>query len=861
MSFVDQFQPYKLDNYGYIRLPEIHISEQEKTDLGLKKDASNLEFLTALARQGFKDKSNLIPKDKYKLYGDRIKNEILILEELGFIDYILLVWQIINKARQLGVFIDYGRGSVAGSAVCWLIGISGVDPIKHELYFERFVSRARAGKKYIDGKLYLKGDLLADVDINLGDSIDKIVEYLNEIYPNRISKIINISTFTTKILLKDVYKSYSEATENEAREIADMIEVRYGIAQTIDEAYEKNTDFKNWTDKNKEVIKIAKKLDGLMRQVSTHASGYLIGFYELNDLIPLELSKDGELVSGYDMREVSNFFCKLDFLGLATNRIIRDILSNIQESIDKINCYLESDYFIYSKFQDGNLLPYGLYQISADCAYGVTNKVKPLNVNELSHVNALARPGALDYVGRFCSNSQECPHPTFEEILKPTRNFCIYQETMMQMAVKVGFTLEEAETLRKIVGKKLVDKVKEWKEKIYKKCEDNGFSKDIGDILWKILDDSSKYSFNKSHSLATSYLTALTVYLKYKYPLQFYLACLKATKELANPIEEVTAIQKEMIVFNINLLPPSLTKSKEVYTIEDGNIRAGLEGIKGLSAKGLEKLHNFRNASSNKFQLFEAFQAASIPLSVSRPLILSGCLDSDIHSRSKLLVELELYKELTDREKPLIHNLGAKYNFDLFNIIKVMNEELKDEKGKPLIKDSRRATLKKKITPAWQKYQANIKNEELSAWVFENEFLGFSYSTTLHKLYSKTIENLVTVEAAKKLPEREKFVCAAVIDECEFRTSRKGKIPYLLLQLKDETGTLKGFVWNDEAIDANEKANGQKFKAGQIVVVHGVRKHEDGCYVNLGVIQENFVITKNSQLAEKEKEVNAEPKL
>lgn len=493
-NFTKNFSKYEFPNYGYVRLPEIKISDQEKQNLGLKNNASNLDYLIALARKGFKEKSAKINKNKYKIYGDRIKYETALLEELGFVDYILLVYQIIQKARELGVFIDYGRGSVAGSATCWLLGISGVDPIDKGLFFERFVSKARAGKKYIDGNLYLKGELLADVDINLGNGIDQIVKYLNEIYPNRVSKILNISTFTTKILLKDIFKSLEEANETQAKEVSDLIESHFGIVESIEDARKNHPVFEKWCNEHKDVIKIADKMADLCRQTSTHASGYLVGFEELNDLIPLELSKDGEIVSSYDMREVSNFFVKLDLLGLATNQILKGIIDNIPEKLEDIE--LDNNSFIYDKFQTGDLLPYGLYQISADCAYGVLNKVKPKDILELSHVNALARPGALSYLQKFCDNTNPCPHPVFEKILAPTRNFCLYQETMMQMSVAVGFTLDEAEQLRKIVGKKLVDKVKEWKDKIYKKCEDNGFDKEIGDILWKILEDSAKYSFN-----------------------------------------------------------------------------------------------------------------------------------------------------------------------------------------------------------------------------------------------------------------------------------------------------------------------------------------------------------------------------
>lgn len=493
MSFINSFEKYSIENYGYVRLPEIKISQEQLNAVNAKDGVSNIEFLRLLLRKGFIEKN--IPKTKWKQYGERINYEINIIDELGFVDYILLVWMVINKAKELNVFLDFGRGSVGGSAVCWLLGISGPDPIEKGLIFERFISKARAGKKIIDGHLFLKGDLLADVDINLGDGREKIVEWLNTIYPNRVSKILNLSTFTTKILLKDVYKTYKDASEEDAQYVTGMVESRFGILQEIDEAYKDNIKFAKWCDSEKEVVLIAKKLSGLIRQTSTHASGYLVSFYELDSIIPLESDKEGNIVSGYDMREVANFAVKLDLLGLSTNLIIKDILEYTKEDITKVN--LDNDPFIYDRYQNSDLLPYGLYQISADCAYRVLNEIKPKNIYELSDLNALARPGALAYVDSYRDYTAVCPHKVFEPILSKSRYTCLYQEQMMQMSVAIGFTLEEAEKLRKIVGKKLIHEVAEWKEKIYKKCKDNGFDHEIGDILWKILDDSSKYSFNQ----------------------------------------------------------------------------------------------------------------------------------------------------------------------------------------------------------------------------------------------------------------------------------------------------------------------------------------------------------------------------
>lgn len=499
MSFSDQFKQYNIENYGYIRLPKIDISKEQKEAVGLKESATNCEFLLQLARNGFKKKQNKIKRERWKEYGDRVKTEISLLDELGFIDYILLVWLVCNKADEIGVWRDAGRGSVCGSLVCYLAGISGVDPIEKELFFERFVSKARADKKVIDGNTYIRGDLAPDIDENVASGRDAIVQWLKELYPNRVSKILNFSTLTTRILLKDVSKIYAEYSEDQAKEISDMISSKFGVVQEIDEAYKENEKFRQWVDENKEIVSISKKLSGLIRQTSVHASGYLVSFYELTDIIPVESSKEGDLVSGYDMRQVCHFATKLDLLGLTTNNVIKDVLSSIPEKFDDMN--LDSDPIIYDQYQNGNLLPYGLYQISAHCAYGVLNKVKPKNIDELSDVNSLARPGALAYVDSYVKGDAKVLNPVFEPILSKTRRVVLFQEQVMQLATVLGFTLTEAEMIRKLGAKKQLDKVKEWQEKIYKRAKENGFSEEVSAAYWKLVNDSASYSFNKCLSL------------------------------------------------------------------------------------------------------------------------------------------------------------------------------------------------------------------------------------------------------------------------------------------------------------------------------------------------------------------------
>lgn len=492
---MEQFSPYNLNTIGWTRLPKPPITVEDRKKANLPDDSTSAQLLRKLCYLGFEEKllSGIIPKEKHLEYTDRCKLEIDSLEELHFIDYVLLVWKTIDKARQLGVFIDYGRGSCASSIVFWLLKITGCDPIKYGLFFSRFISKSRAKSKIINGELWLQTDLIPDADLNLGEGRDEIVTWLKEIYPGRVSKIANISTLTGKALVKDVYKVMDEASEDEAKTISDLVERRFGVVQDLEDVYKESVAFKVWADSHPETYRICLSLKNINRQYSTHASGYLISNDEITNHSPLFLDSEKEITCGYTMGDVQCI--KLDLLGLDTNRIIKTVLDLTGENVDSIN--LDDDPIIYGQFQHGNLQRFGLYQISSDCAYRIVNDVKPKNILELSDVNALARPGSLAWVKDYIKGDKQLPHPLFESALKATRNLPLYQETLMQMLMIVGFSADDAETCRKIVGKKQLDKVGEWKQKIYDQIIKNGFEIEIGDLLWKILSESASYSFNK----------------------------------------------------------------------------------------------------------------------------------------------------------------------------------------------------------------------------------------------------------------------------------------------------------------------------------------------------------------------------
>jgi DNA polymerase III subunit alpha len=871
-DFLDQFQTIKIPILG-VRLPEFEIDAKYKTELGLEGTASNAEFLRALCKRGFNTLALTKGSPEYKEYGERVKHELDIMQELGFVDYMLMVWDVINFCNENNIPTGLGRGSAAGSLVLYLIGVTKIDPIKYGLYFERFISKIRAKKTVIEGITYLDGSLMCDVDMDICYyNRPKVLAYLDQKYKGKTSKILTFNTLSAKLLIKEIGKIVGGKTDEEMTRVTSMIPKQHGVVQDLDETYygveNKPEDqakagkwkitpvqeFVEWCDANPLVFDIAKKLKDLNKNKGVHPSGILISYDKLADSCPTELSSDKDIVSSYDMNWVSLFTVKLDALGLRGVSVVDDVCKMLGIDMMKIDL---NDPSIYRALQDLKY-PHGLFQIEADLAFRFTQKVKPRNLNELSAVMALARPGAMQFIDQFSTFTTtgvvQDIHPFFADILAETGGVCLYQEQMMRMAHKVGFTLDEAEILRRIVGKKKVEEVKAWQAKIKAKIAENGLEPVISDILWKILEDSASYSFNKSHSVAYAALSALTIYLKFNYPTEFYLSLLKMTKHEPDPISEIAKIHKEMQHFGIGLLPPSLATSKMDFAIEGKDIRFGLSSIKGISEKTIEKLNNFKREHANKFELFEAAKEAGLSIGIVSALIQAGTLDKFGKTRTLLVYEAQLWNKLKPKEKKLAKDLGPKFDFALAKIVKAMNKELKDEKSKPLIKDSRMETLKNGTKTYKAIYEQNSVSESFANWWYEKRLLGYVTCTNLLDIFRAHKPTLVTIHDALQLPEGRYVDFVGFLDDDATlgtsRTARKSK--YAKYSMSDEGGTIKVMIFNDSLEECKVLNGGRLPKANDIVIVTGVRKGEDTIFANLIATQQNKIYTKLSDLKDTE---------
>ena len=786
--FVNLFSPYEECFPPGVLLPEINIEDKYYSSLGCSVDISNFDFLNKLCEQGFNSK-NINKFENFQDYIDRYNYELKILEDLGFTDYILLNWDIINYCKDSNIPVGPGRGSAAGSLVLYLIGVTDIDPVKYELFFERFVSKSRAKKTEKDGVVYLDGSLLADVDNDIAyEHRQKVIEYIEKKNPNRTAKILTLNTLSSKLCVKECGKIVGDFSEKDVNLISDFINKKFGKVESISDSFENSEKFKSWAEDNQKVFNIALKIEGLIKNSGVHPSGIAISHSEILNLCPLQSTADGGLVTSYDMNDVSELMVKFDVLGLRTLSVIEKVCNSLNLNLKEIDLDSKD---IYLPLQNNFNNPHGIFQLEADTNFRVCRKVKPSTLEELSAVIAIGRPGALDFVNEYAeylrTKEVRDVHPLFSDVLSYTGGIPLYQEQLMKMAVKIGFTLDESEQLRRIVGKKKTELMPEWKLKIQEKIEENNLPTEAGDVLWSVAEDSANYSFNKSHSLSYATLSCWTLYLKYKYPQEFFLSLLALTKFEPSPQEEINSISKDLPHFNIALLPPDLAKSSMDFQKEGPNIRFGLNSIKGVSEKSLSSLSKFRKSKSpTKFDVFVAAKQSGLNIGILSSLIQAGCLSDQELSRPLLVLEAQSFNLLTDREKNNVLLLGEKYNYKLLDIILAAKEGLIAEDGKPLMKDSRFNTFKVKYDKYKEIYLQNRKFEKFANWYFEKKLLGYSYSEELKSVFKNngSILNFIDFTNMNE-NSRGKFI--GVVEDSFKGVSRNGN-SYLKLLLSDEYG-------------------------------------------------------------------------
>lgn len=832
MSFLQDFKEYAKPAPIGVRLPNIEIEQKYYDNLGVDSGVSNYEFLRQLCLNAVKEKGiDKLPNKKE--YYERTKMELEILNELGFVDYILLTWDVLNFCKESGIPTGPGRGSAAGSLVLFLVDITKIDPIKYDLFFERFISKNRAKPKGVeDGVTFFDGGLLPDVDNDI-DFLrrQEVIHYIEDKHKGKTCKILTLNTLSGKLCIKECGKIVGEYSEEDVNHVSDMIPKQYGKVKPLAEAIDESEKFGEWAENNPEVFKIARKLENLHKNTGVHPSGIAISYQNLEDIMPLQSTPDGDLVSGYDMNWVAELAVKFDILGLRTLSVIHDVCDQL--NIDPNDIDLD-DAKMYNPLQDLNCAQ-GLFQIEAETNSKVCKKVKPRNLEEVSAVVAIARPGALDYMSDYANYVEtgefQSVHELFDEVLSYTAGIPLYQEQLMKMAVKIGFTLDDAEMLRRIVGKKKVDQMPAWKQKIADKIKENNLDPKVGEVLWKVAEDSANYSFNKSHSISYATLAAWTAYLKFQHPQEFFLSLLKMANHEPDPREEIGKISQELAHFGIRLLSPDLAKSDMDFKIEGKNIRFGLNSIKGVSEKSLQALQEFRDSDMpTKIDIFLAAKQAGINIGVLSSLIQAGALSGYKTNRPLLVLEAQAFNLLTDREKRNIVNVAEEYDYKILNIIdRCVKEKIIGDDKRPIIKESRFETFKKKFEKYRVIYDKNRRYEKFANWYFESELLGYSCSVRLKDVFEDedgTFNDSLYYNTCDK-GTRAKFI--GRVEEVTKRKSQKNDAPYLRLRLGDEVGSMTAML-----IDQRNKKKctdyfengGEMPKKGSVVCFYGSKSDD-----------------------------------
>jgi DNA polymerase III subunit alpha len=564
---------------------------------------------------------------------ERLDFELETIKKTGYPGYFLIVQDFTSKAREIGVSVGPGRGSAAGSAVAYCIGITNVDPIKYDLLFERFLNPDRVS--------------LPDIDIDFDDEgRDRVLKYVIDKYgKNQVAQIITYGTMAAKSSIRDCAR-VMELPLSDATVLAKMIPEKPGTS--LDDAFQEVKELESirkGNDLKAQVLQQAVILEGSVRNTGTHACGVIITPDDLTKFVPVSTAKDSDmLVTQFDNSVVESAgMLKMDFLGLTTLSVINTAIKNIKKSkgltivIDDIPL---DDVKTYQLFQRGETA--GTFQFESVGMQKYLRQLKPDKFEDLIAMNALYRPGPMEYIPAFI-NRKHGREPIkydlaeMEEFLAETYGITVYQEQVMLLSQKLaGFSKGDADVLRKAMGKKQKAVLDKMKDKFIKGCAERGHAKDICEKVWTDWEAFAQYAFNKSHSTCYSLVAYHTAYLKANYPAEYMAAVL--THSQSN-LENVTFFIEECRSLGIRVLGPHVNESGVYFEVNKaGEIRFGLGAIKGAGEAAVEAIIQERDAKGTYPDLFE-FAKRTTQRSVNRKtfecLALSGAFDcfEGIHRR------------------------------------------------------------------------------------------------------------------------------------------------------------------------------------------------------------------------------------
>lgn len=724
---------YRLPRYS---LPEGIVEEQ---------------YLKELAYRGLRERFKGEPPEEYK---ERLDNELKVITEMGFSSYFLIVWDFINYARSQKIPVGPGRGSAAGSLVAYALKITDIDPIKYGLLFERFLNPERIS--------------MPDIDVDFcKDRREEVIKYVSEKYgKERVAHIITFGTMQSRAVVRDVGRALN-IPYAEVDKIAKMIPF---ACSSLEQAMTLEPRLKTLYSKDetvKELIDIAIRLEGLARHASQHAAGVVISPEPLEDIMPLYKNPgDENIISQFDMKALEDVgLLKFDFLGLKTLTVIDDTVkyASLQgKNIDLENIPLD-DKETYELLSSGQTI--GVFQLESRGMRELLQKMQPERFEDLIALVALYRPGPLGsgMVDDFIKRKKgmvpvEYVLPQLKEILDETYGVILYQEQVMRIANKIaGFTMGQADVLRKAMGKKIPELMASLKEEFINGALKNGTSKEAADSLFNLMAAFGEYGFNKSHSAAYAYLSYITAYLKAHFPVEFFAA------NLSNEMGDSNKIVKfinECKSWGIEILGPDINESQRFFTVSGDSIRFGLEAVKGVGGAALESILKERQKGRFKSmaEFLKRVDTKKVNKKVVESLIKAGAFDSlypsarVAHARALAMDEFLSIKNNTSKTGLF----SIQDNIEEWDTAVLLSEEKASLgfylSGHPL----------KPIRPA-----LNKKNISTIADIFE----------AAEEDFEDEVEN------------SQEVTIAGIIDEVKSKAKEKGITGYITIE--DETGRLE----------------------------------------------------------------------
>lgn len=767
LEIAEKIEDYKLLSSSSDRLPKFPLPEGH----------TNESYLAELVWKGIKDRYSIVNDD----VESRTKHELEIINKLGFADYFIIVWDFIKFAKDQGIAVGPGRGSAAGSIVAYALGITDIDPLKYNLLFERFLNPERKSMPDIDTDFCI-------------ERREEVLKYVQKKYgETNVAQIITFNKLASRAALKDVARVL-QFPYAESEKIAKLIPVVRGKPRELKWMKDNHSEFKQAYQTNndfKQVFDVAEKLEGINKTFGVHAAGVVISDKPLQEFVPLSKNNDGATITQYSMDDLAYLgLLKMDFLGLRNLTMINKAIDNIAKTRnEKVNISKIplDDKKVYEMISRGELA--GVFQLETSSGMRqVAIEMKPSNIDDLSALIALYRPGPLDtgMVDEFIARKngkKEIKYliPELEPILKDTYGSIVYQEQIMQVAQRLaGFSLGEADLLRKAMGKKKPQEMAKFRLKFVDGCKNNKLNTKVAEELFEMMVSFAEYCFNKSHSAAYGMLTYQTAYLKANYPLEYLTALLSSVLDDQDKIKFYMAECKRQ---NIAILPPDINYSGNNFTAEPStnSIRFGLAAIKNVGVNAVNEMIRARSENGQFTSLDEFCKQVDLKIVNKKnieALIKAGAFDSTNVKRKVMVDSLEETIGFAQKQK----DMAASGQMNLFGV----------EETNTLLKGTSNNNTGEEFT---QKEMQLMEKELTGFYISSHPF--DTIPEDILRFYPHRLNEI------KELPDGSSIFTIAIVSDVNKRLTKTNKL-IGILQFEDFLGKLEAVIFSDNLLKYEE---------------------------------------------------------